>query len=221
MPSPLAPDCYQAGYHGIRHADLLGNEEYFWARAETALKYFLPRDLDGRVFDFGCGVGQSMALVPDEEGWDISPEAVGACRRRGLRVYDRLEAVPRGVHETVLCRHVLEHVEAPLGSLRMIHTLLKPGGVLILVVPEEPRGPSPLLPDLNQHLYCWTFRTINNLLYRAGYTPVSNAMRYPLGWLAFLPIRRRLGSQVYVRLTELGRVLRRNGELVVRAVPRA
>ena len=104
-------------------------------------------------------------------------------------------------------------------TLREIRSLLREDGTLILVLPREPWTKAPMVPDLNQHLYCWTFRTINNLLHRAGFSPTTNEMRYPLGWLAFLPIRTRFGSRFYVWLTEVGRVLGRNGELVLRAVP--
>ncbi len=195
--------------------------KYFRARAETALSYFSAEDRDRRIFEFGCGIGQSIALLKNAEGWDISSEALEACRRRGIRVYDDLEQVPRGQYDIVFCRHVLEHLEAPLEALRTMRKLLCPGGFLLLIIPKEGHWPSAFSPDINQHLFCWNFNTINNLLIRAGYQPYLNAYRYPFGWHALLPVRRWFGRRVYLALSAMGSVLRRNGELVVHARPAA
>jgi hypothetical protein len=85
------------------------------------------------------------------------------------------------------------------------------------VLPKEEHFATALSPDLDQHLHCWNFRALNNLLFRAGFVPHTNRYRYALGWHAFLPVRKFFGPSVYYHLTTLGGVLRRNGELEVRA----
>jgi SAM-dependent methyltransferase len=212
------PDYYARGYHSAHQKPLFQNDDYFMARAELALDYFTPAERRKRVFDYGCGVGASIALLPDAAGWDVSAEAREACRRRGVRVHDQMENVPRGAYDVVLCRHVLEHVEAPLDALRTMRALLRDGGTLILVLPRERHWlPRDVRPDVNRHLYCWNVRAIWNLLWLAGFEPVSATYCHPFGAHRLMFVRRLLGPRVYRAVVRAGGILRRNGELVVRA----
>lgn len=209
---------YDSGYHPTHHRALISNDEYFWARAEVQARFYFGASERGlRIFEYGCGIGQGIAALPNAVGWDISADARDACRRRNLPVFDDLADVARETWDIVFCRHVLEHLEHPLEALKRMRELLAPDGELYLVLPKEHHYSPRIAPDINQHLYCWNFRTINNLLFRAGMTPHLNAYRYMLGWHAFLPVRRILGKEVYFQLTRIGGLLRRNGELIVRA----
>jgi hypothetical protein len=93
---------------------------------------------------------------------------------------------------------------------------------LILVLPKERHRRSALAADLHQHLYCWNFRAINNLIRVAGGQPLHN--RYePMfgprthGWLR--PVRRLLGFESYYRWGQWTGRLRGHLELVVHARP--
>ncbi len=209
---------YDSGYHSTHHQELISDDEYFWARAEVSARfYFSPTERGKRIFEYGCGIGQGIAALPNAWGWDISAEARHVCQKRNLRMFENLEAVPRGEWDIVVCRHVLEHLERPIDALKCIRELLAPDGEVYLIVPKEDHYSPPIRPDVNQHLFCWNFQAINNLLFRSGLVPYRNEYRYMLGWHAFLPVRRILGKEVYFRLTCLGGLLRRNGELIVRA----
>jgi SAM-dependent methyltransferase len=209
---------YESGYHGTHHAALIGDDEYFWARAEVQARfYFSPAERLKLIFEYGCGIGQGIAPLPNAWGWDVSGEALTVCRKRGLRIFEDLDEVPKGKWEIVVCRHVLEHLEQPLDALTCMRELLAPDGDLYLILPKELHFPSSMTPDINQHLFTWNFRTINNLLLRVGLKPYLNEYRYMLGWHAFLPARRIFGKEAYFQLTRLGGLLRRNGEVVVRA----
>jgi len=224
---PQAPDdtypsedlsYYNSTYHADRFPDLIGDDEYFWARAEAQARFYLtPEERNVRIFEYGCGIGQSIAGLPRAVGWDIGQQALDICRRRGLNVVNSLDDVPRGEWDIVFCRHVLEHLEQPLEALVSMRSFIAPGGELYLIVPKERHYECRIAPDLDQHLYCWNFATINNLLFRAGLTPYRNEYRYMLGWRAFLPVRRYFGKDAYYWITKLGGVFRRNGEVVVRA----
>ncbi len=209
---------YDVGYHSARHAEIIVDDEYFWARAEVQARfYFTETERQRRVFEYGCGIGQGIAGLPNATGWDISSEARDVCRKRNLRIYDDLEHVPKGEWDIVFCRHVLEHLERPLDALKCMRELLASDGELYLVLPKEGHYMLPIAPDLDQHLHCWNFRALNNLLFRAGIVPYRNEYKYALGWRAFLPIRRLLGKEIYYQITKAGGVFRRNGELIVRA----
>ncbi|HEY5999061.1 MAG TPA: class I SAM-dependent methyltransferase [bacterium] len=93
-----------------------------------------------RILDAGCGTGRLMQLLGRAgavEGFDVSPEAVDFCRRRGLervRVADlNAPALPECAYDVITVIDVLYHrgvrdEAAALGSLR---AALAPGGVLI------------------------------------------------------------------------------------------
>lgn len=70
----------------------------------------------------------------------------------------------------MLSDHNLEHLENPSENLQRLRTSLAENGVLLLVLSEERlQYLAEYRPDTNQHLYCWTPRTIANLLTRANF----------------------------------------------------
>ena len=211
---------YDRAYHGRRHAHLLRDDEYFWARARASARfYFTPAERARRVLEVGCGIGQGIAALPDAAGYDPSAEARRACRARGLRVFDRPEDIPERAFDILFHRHCLEHVEDPLAHLADSRRWLRPQGYLYLVLPCERDRPCPMpyQPDLNQHLFAWTFRTANNLLRRAGWEPFENRLRWVLGYRRLLPVRRLFGEAAYFHACcAVGR-LWRNAEKVIKA----
>ena len=60
---------YERGYHTERHANLIRDDEYFWARAQASADlYFSPSEQGKRVFEYGCGIGQGIAALPHAAG---------------------------------------------------------------------------------------------------------------------------------------------------------
>ena len=47
-----------------------------------------------------------------------------------------------------------------------------------MVIPRMPHTKSEFQPDKNYELYSWNFRTINNLLHRAGFRIIENEYVY-------------------------------------------
>jgi 2-polyprenyl-3-methyl-5-hydroxy-6-metoxy-1,4-benzoquinol methylase len=97
----------------------------------------------GRLLDVGCGSGHLLSMA-QHLGWqavglDIDPMAARAARARGLEVlvgsYDRL-ADFRNEVDCIICSHVLEHVHDPRDLLCKVATALKPGGALLLSLPN-------------------------------------------------------------------------------------
>lgn len=87
----------------------------------------------GRWLDFGCGVGglvafakqQGLDVVGFEEGWGAQ-----AARLKGISILsaDELKA-EEGRFDFVTAIEVMEHTVDPLATLRVIRSLLKPGGI--------------------------------------------------------------------------------------------
>lgn len=99
-----------------------------------------------RILDVGCGYGLAMSylrsLGNDAVGLEIAPGFIEICRQLGMKVYEvdvENDPLPGGlgVFDVVLCMEVLEHLMDPLIVLQeKIRPLLKPGGYLIVTVPN-------------------------------------------------------------------------------------
>lgn len=205
------------GYHRTHQSALWSSRSYWLARAQTARSLYFDGGTRARVFEYGCGLGQNIALLPNAAGWDISEEARRFAAEHGVSVYDGIEDVPTNSWEVVFSRHVLEHVPRPLDALSEMKELLAPEGTLFLVLPKEEHHESRYAPDQNRHLHSWTFRTIFNLLDEAGFEPFDHGTRYPFGWLSLMPVYKRFGFQAYYKLSRMGEALHRNGELWIKA----
>ena len=103
----------------------------------------LSRLKPARLVDVGCGNGYMLELATrlgwDATGLELDPAAVASACALGLHVleggYERLAEFERGV-DCVLCSHVLEHVSDPRELIHLAARALKPGGVLLLALPN-------------------------------------------------------------------------------------
>ncbi len=129
------------GYHALPHADA-GLPSF--ATAFLARFLVMPRFRDdGPLLDVGCGSGERM-LELESFGWktlglEFSPEAAQAGRQAGLTIdVGDLEnaPTPQSSVATVTFYHSLEHVYAPAATLRAALRALKPGGDLLVAVPN-------------------------------------------------------------------------------------
>lgn len=96
-----------------------------------------------RLMDVGCGNGTMLSLAT-KLGWqamglEIDPAAVRASRTQGLNVlegtYERLAEYSQAF-DCIVCSHVLEHVHNPQDMLIKLKEALKPGGTLLLSLPN-------------------------------------------------------------------------------------
>ena len=98
-----------------------------------------------RVLDFGCGLPTFLARVRDATGArcvgsDPNPGAWQPHDPRwtGLRLRhgELSELGPEGPFDLVTAWHVLEHDERPLETLARLRALTRPGGALVVEVPD-------------------------------------------------------------------------------------
>ena len=108
----------------------------------TELKEFRPGH---ELLEVGCGTGEFLAAAQSAGhqvvGLDLSREAVDYVRERhpGLDVrcetLDSPTLAPESF-DVVAAFHVLEHVPDPIGLLKQMHELLRPGGLIYIRVPN-------------------------------------------------------------------------------------
>lgn len=102
----------------------------------------LGRYVAGRKhLDIGAGLG-FLCSVAAEEGWEsqgveLSPTAVGVGRKFLNIDYVQLDDVASGSLDLITCYHVLEHMERPDEFIQLLHSKLRPNGVVAVHVPHR------------------------------------------------------------------------------------
>ncbi|MDT7570313.1 MAG: hypothetical protein QOE05_487 [Actinomycetota bacterium] len=141
---------HACSYAGLRPSS-------FVHRARLARLRSLLHRLDlppsGLIVDLGCSDGYVLSelqrngdLPPSWRiaGYDHTPYLLKAARRRGLAGarFRRIDLNDAGAvvvwpADVVICLETLEHVGDYRNALRVIHTAMKPGGLLVLSMPNE------------------------------------------------------------------------------------
>lgn len=210
---------YEENYHDAVHSYLLNDAYYYQVRSKVALKkYFKDVSPNSKVLEFGCGLGQNIALLKNAYGYDISKFALDFCKNKNIHVFKTIEEISNDSFDVVFSCHHLEHVENPYETLKAMKQKLKKDGKLILVLPKEKhKKPKSFELDEHQHLYCWTFRTINNLLIKSGFKIISNKYECGKGYKKMLPIS-KINLKFYIFLTKLTAKLFNSKEMIIEAV---
>lgn len=95
------------------------------------------------LLDVGCAYGYVLEAAAaaglQATGLDFSAFAVDQCRARGFHAVEgSLTALPfpDASFDVVMLKAVLEHVDDPLQGLREAARVLRPGGVIFVIVPD-------------------------------------------------------------------------------------
>lgn len=130
---------------------------------EAAPRYFqwqyqlAEKQIGRRVLEVGCGVGNVTNLLQDRDlvvGIDVEPQCVKERTRKFsaraniisecLDVLDpSFLALEKYRFDSIVCLNVLEHVRDDRKALKHMHSILQPGGRVILIIPafESLYGP--------------------------------------------------------------------------------
>jgi 2-polyprenyl-3-methyl-5-hydroxy-6-metoxy-1,4-benzoquinol methylase len=177
--------CIQTGLNFFVPNDVAGADS-FYKQLEKFDWYYMPRkwehdvaiqDLTGakQIMEVGCGRGDFVqrlrSLNLDAQGIEINSNAVEYANMKGIPL------LPLSLHElaykkpeyydAVCAFQVLEHIAQPRPFLSAMIELIKPGGKLIITVPNS-RSFTKYVPDdlLNQpphHMTQWCKRAIKSL----------------------------------------------------------
>jgi 2-polyprenyl-3-methyl-5-hydroxy-6-metoxy-1,4-benzoquinol methylase len=117
-----------------------------WLDVQAPFRWNLNRLRPGFVLDVGCGIGRNLVHFPTQGvGVDTNEQCVRVARSRGLIAFtpDELTASSEynrpGRFDTILFAHVAEHMteQQVVSLLDEYVSLLRPGGQLILITPQE------------------------------------------------------------------------------------
>ncbi|MFO0730618.1 MAG: class I SAM-dependent methyltransferase [Nitrospiraceae bacterium] len=161
--------------------------------ARLLRKRLLPLEPTGRtLFEVGAGNGAFLQSM-QQLGWrvagcELSRSGVDASRALGLAVdQGTLESgrYPSGSFDVLRLDQVFEHLHDPRGFLREASRVVKPGGFLIIGVPNAEAASYALfgrcwgLLGLPFHLFQYSSRSLETLVTEAGFT---------VQWFRYIPM---------------------------------
>jgi SAM-dependent methyltransferase len=131
-----------------------------------------------RILDFGCGFGQFLEMCRL-----FGMEAIGVDRSQARRSGANASIVAdldetEGSFDAITMFEVLEHLDDPLATLKMLVGRLKPGGIMIVEVPDTSGVTDIATRDHYykvhplDHINAFTPKTLVALMGRVGLAPM-------------------------------------------------
>jgi spore coat polysaccharide biosynthesis predicted glycosyltransferase SpsG/SAM-dependent methyltransferase len=201
-PGWLQKDRSEQAYWDLEHADKLSD----WAE-------LLGRD-SATLLDVGCSGGLLLEFAA-QRGWQTigiepSSEAVEEARSHGLDVrrglYQEIAIEPRSI-DVVHAKLVAEHLPDPRGFMRWAATVLRPGGILCVHVPNDfnplqlaardALGKGDWWVGAPFHINYFTFASLEHLMRTSGFDPVRRDATFAVEWFLLM-------GEDYVGNDELG-----------------
>lgn len=242
-------DYYGPSYYGEsgqRFPSIVESAIYnFRSRRANALGRLFAQP--GRVLDIGCGRALTLSMLK-ERGWqcigtELSEELASLARLKlGIQVFTnplltQCEFAAESF-DLITMYHVLEHVQDPMLTLAEVHRILKPGGILLVEVPNFESWQARMAKgkwfhlDTPRHLWHFGKPVLATVLRSKGFAVQSNSTRsaeygyYGL-WQSILNIAAGQMNVVYAMLKRVQPVGHRKVRLraaianIVLAIPAA
>lgn len=181
-------DLYECGQCGLRFFSPpeVAGDGRLYSELERLPGYYMPRKWEHdvamqrlrrgeRVLEIGCAEGSFVQrlraeLDCDAEGIELNESSAATARSNGIPVeiadVQRLAVENPASYDVVCGFQVLEHVPDPLPFLRAAIALLRPGGRLLMCVPNHDsflRHQWNLLDMPPHHMTQWTARTFRSM----------------------------------------------------------
>ncbi len=136
---------------------------------------------NGKALEIGCSTGLMLSLLA-QNGWEvlgveISKEAVGVAKKRGLEVIEEKfeDAKLNKRFDLIIFNHTLEHLGNPKETLEKASALLSKEGLLYIDLPNfgalsakiQKQNWPLLLP--NEHLWHFTLKSLEIVLGEFGF----------------------------------------------------
>ncbi|QDT40002.1 Ubiquinone biosynthesis O-methyltransferase [Gimesia alba] len=193
---------YPSPYYGSGGKKFSGLVEAVVRMVGARLSRFLVKQIpsQGRVLDVGCGRGVTLKTLAnaglEAHGFEVNRDAI-----KGLDSRIQAKIAPSLVEanydaeyfDAIIIWHVLEHVSEPRKTLAEACRILRPGGVLVVAVPNASSwqakitGPAWFHLDPPRHLFHFPLPALKQLLTSVGFqcqrTHHFSLRQNPFGWI--------------------------------------
>lgn len=147
QPVPESLESYYESDAYVSHTDA---KDSFFEKAYQVVKQITlkqkvgsigkPNSSKSKLLDFGAGTGDFLQ-VAENKGWKVygvepNEQARKLAKKKGLDLLSSLEESKASQFDVITLWHVLEHVPNLKETLNQLQTLLKPGGILVIAVPN-------------------------------------------------------------------------------------
>jgi 2-polyprenyl-3-methyl-5-hydroxy-6-metoxy-1,4-benzoquinol methylase len=206
-----------------------------WAAICKACEQHFGRLKELSVFDIGFGYAQALLYFKSQgmevTGLEPSPEGVEYARSQGLDVHqagiEDFSCAGGRRFDMVTLVNVLEHLRRPADTLLNIkNSLLRPGGMLVVDVPNEFNDfqtAADAEHSLNQwwvcppnHINYFSASTLKSTLERLGYKVIKVEATFPLEMFLLMGDvyvgNQGLGSACHEKRVAFEHVLRKHGK---------
>jgi SAM-dependent methyltransferase len=180
---------YSEVYYGRENVKFIATiERVIYALTQRRARWIGGKiSAHSKILEIGCGRGILLKALSQlgHECHGIERSRLAAARAQrtpGIEVYAKpLEQckLPENYFDLVIFWHVLEHLENPAETLHQVSKLLRPGGMLIIEVPNlsslQSRvfGKHWLHLDLERHLFHFSAGGLSKLLETCGFHQAS------------------------------------------------
>jgi 2-polyprenyl-3-methyl-5-hydroxy-6-metoxy-1,4-benzoquinol methylase len=181
---------YPPDYHAYKpidkkHFSIIARLDYWYGMRKRCRSIIVRTGLKGgRILDIGCSTGGFLYMMRRLGNWEpygveINAKAANYAKQHfGLNIFiGNLHDAhyPDSFFDVVTLWNVLEHLHQPLTTLYEISRIIRPGGLLVISLPNPDCIEAKLFKqywaglDIPRHLYIFSQRTLRYALEQAGF----------------------------------------------------
>jgi SAM-dependent methyltransferase len=185
---------------------------YEWQGIARIVKDLVGELTDRRWLDYGCGNGGLVRYLRETQAAETFGFEQGAIAERaralGIPMLDERElGEQEASFDIVSAIEVMEHTVDPVGELRKIRRLLRPGGLLFLTTgnarpyAERLQKWSYVTPEI--HISLFEPRTLHHAMTEAGFRPEYRSLGYGFDEILMFKVLKNLNVRRRSILTDV------------------
>lgn len=200
--------------------------------------WYIDLPIETTVLDVGCGAGDLLLLLKERgcNAYGIDVDEITCTylsETMNLNVIncdiDNGTSFQAGFFDLVIMRHSLEHLHNPVNVLHEVRRIMKPGGLLIVGVPNIESYVSKITKekwrdlDIPRHLFHFNQSTITALLYKSGFSIESIHHELKVSseslkdWMAAVPLPVFILTSIKSTMRIISSIVHKGEWIVVKA----
>ena len=169
----------------------------------------------GKLLDVGAGTGDFL-VAATAKGWEVSGTEPNAkarriAQRKGIVLYPDIQDLQPMTYDVITLWHVLEHIPDTITQLLQLKTRLKPGGSLMIAVPNYKTFDARYYKeywaayDVPRHLWHFSKTAVMKLCSDAGLEVVKILpMYFDAFYISLLSEKYKTGKMNIIKAVSIG-----------------